>query len=60
MLDMAARPVYRAGFGKATSMVQSHATACKNTLRLSQGEQVQDLQAALAKAVKEANYLKAH
>jgi len=27
---------------------------------LSQGEQVQDLQAALAKAVKEANYLKAH
>ena len=34
--------------------------ARKNTLRLSQGEQVQDLQAALAKAVKEANYLKAH
>ena len=28
--------------------------------RLSHGEQVQDLQAALAKAVKEANYLKAH
>ncbi len=61
MIDVRhARPVYSAGFGKGTSMVQSHASCAKNTLRLSQGEQVQDLQAALAKAVKEANYLKAH
>ena len=61
MIDVRhARPVYSAGFGKGTSMVQSHASCATNTLRLSQGEQVQDLQAALAKAVKEANYLKAH
>jgi len=32
MFDMAARPVYRAGFGKATSMVQSHASCAKKRI----------------------------
>lgn len=48
------------GLAKRPAWFNLMPAARKNALRLSQGEQAQDLQAALAKAVKEANYLKAH